>query len=496
MPQIDAIIFDLYGTLLHLSDRSLHKEMPAILGASRRDWLALMRGELLTRPFESHHAFADHVARALGATDDGRIAACRESVDREIASVVPYEGVRSLLAFLQRRGFRLGLISNCASPHREPLFDLGLDTHFAAMTFSCDAGKSKPDPSLYADLARRLGSDPSNILFVGDSHWNDVVAPAEGGMMTVGLRTAGRDGRIEQIADLGLLALSGERPFEPLIGAGSRIVVGGSAATVTAVEPVPDGRQGRYNLVFAATAERDGGERVELFVKRFLLPETAHVEEFACRIQKLCGLPTCDTAVAGGGEPLLVVSCAPGEKYAGEMDASVARDIGRHLVFAYLFSNADMRPRNAFLVRNGGDASLTMIDLEHCFFNLALDVTGVGDPRDPRQIDALGREELEARTKKRVLTSRTTHRTRREFFDVPPERDDLIRAFREGFVEAYASMAARRDEICDTLAARVYADPPLVIGTHGYRRAMAQYDVEDVRLRMMQEPGEAFDFCY
>ena len=42
---------------------------------------------------------------------------------------------------------------------------------------------------------------------------------------------------------------------------------------------------------------------------------------------------------------------APGSRYEGKLRPEVAYELGQHHVFAYVFANADMRPRNAFLWR-------------------------------------------------------------------------------------------------------------------------------------------------
>ena len=43
------------------------------------------------------------------------------------------------------------------------------------------------------------------------------------------------------------------------------------------------------------------------------------------------------------------------------------------------------------------------------------------------------------------------------------------------------------------LLERIHGEPPLVIGTHGYRRAMAEVDVEDIRARLALDPEAALE---
>jgi hypothetical protein len=42
----------------------------------------------------------------------------------------------------------------------------------------------------------------------------------------------------------------------------------------------------------------------------------------------------------------------------------------------------------------------------------------------------------------------------------------------------------------------VHAEPPLVIGTHAYRRAMAEADVEDIRQRLAMSAEDALEWMW
>jgi putative hydrolase of the HAD superfamily len=46
---------------------------------------------------------------------------------------------------------------------------LGYDALFDVSCYSCDLGVAKPAPAFFAEAARRIGADPSAILFVDDS---------------------------------------------------------------------------------------------------------------------------------------------------------------------------------------------------------------------------------------------------------------------------------------------------------------------------------------
>ena len=192
------------------------------------------------------------------------------------------------------------------------------------------------------------------------------------------------------------------------------MTLGGRTGTLRDLRPLPDSDQGRYNLVATARVDFGDGPPATVYCKRYLFPEGAHVEEFAHRFLRALGMPACEAAVTDGPEPCLIASRAPGRKLEDVTTAApVAAQVGRQAALAYLFANADLRPRNAFVADDGRGPALTMIDLEHCFFDLALDVTGIDDPLRPSSLDRLGDDELARRVQRRVLTPRTMKRARR-----------------------------------------------------------------------------------
>jgi HAD superfamily hydrolase (TIGR01509 family) len=492
---LDAVVFDLYGTLLTIGRKTLHREVHRLLGAPREAWARLVREELLLRSFPDAGAFAQRLLEVLRPGVPEAARACRAAVDAEVASIRAEPGVPALLRFLRRRGLRLGVLSNLASPHAGAFGALGLGELVDAAAFSCEEKVAKPDPEIYRRLLSRLGAAADRALMVGDSLANDVEAPAALGFRTVGVRVTGRDGTVPSAAALGLWDLS-RLPIAPLVAAGGELLAFDERLRVEHLSPVEDDEQGRYNLVFAADVADAGGQVRRVFLKRFLFPETTHVEAFAYRLQAATGLPACRADVLRGPEPLLVLSQAPGRKFAGDLGPGVAYELGRHFVFALLFANADIRPRNAFLDQAHGRTVVTLVDLEHCFFNLAIDTDGLAEPFRPETFDRMAPEELRARRKKEVLTRRATSRARRSFFGDTPKGSEIDRAFRDGFLDFYGRQRARSDELCELLWRRTREEPPLVIGTHGYRRALAGVDVEDIRERILRDPEEAYEWAW
>jgi FMN phosphatase YigB (HAD superfamily) len=495
--RIGAVVFDAYGTLLKIGRKSIHRDVPRLLRTPRDRWVRFVRDGLLTRGFADVEAF---VAFAADALDPGRPpeadAACAASVNAELDSVSLFPGVPSLLQFLKRRGLKLGLVSNLASPFKGPLGTLGVLPLFDVVFLSCDEGLVKPDPAVYARVLDRLGLPPEAVLFVGDSAVNDVAAPAALGMRTAGVGAAGAaaDVALGSAAETALLDLEGD--LSPLAAAGHALLLPGGAGSLSGLPPVPDDEQGRYNVIFAGDVEGSEPAR-RIYIKRFLLPQTAELEAFAYRLQRATGFEACEAAVLPGAEPLLAVTEAPGRKLGGEVgDPGLAYEAGRHFAFGFLFSNADLRPRNTFADRPGGRARLTVVDLEHCLFNLALATEGLAEPLAPETFDRMGADEIAARLRHRVLSPKTSSRARRTFLPDAARGTPLGRAFDEGFLAFCAEQRAQAGVLLEMIAGRLAAEPHLVIGTQSYRRAMARLDLEDIAERLRLEPHKSLAWMW
>lgn len=489
METTSAIIFDLYGTLLTTPPPTLHREIPKALGVPTRAWLELVREVLLVRPFANAQEFVHFTcARLAPGTDLDREERCVEIITREIERVGLMPGVLSLLAFLKHRGYRLGLLSNLSSTYKEPIERFGISKLLDATFLSCDEGMTKPRPETYLEIARRLGTEPRNVLFIGDSFSNDVAAPAELGMRTIHVGSEG-PAAVPETHLVGLLDLAGDR-LEPMLHVGQTVALPAGLATIASITPVSDDEQGRYNLVYKVGTDCQNAP--VNYIKRFLLPESAYVEELAYRVHALVGLPTCRVTIIDACEPLLAMTEANGHKYDDVIDAELAWELGRHMAFAYVFSNGDIRPRNAFLSRASGRPEVTMVDLEHCFFNLAIDPSGLEDPLDPACLDS----KPDLRVAKQVLSDRAMRRARRSFIQEEDIPEDTFRSYKSGFRDFFREMSAKHDEVVGFIDERIHRKPYLVLGTHSYRRAMAAVDVRNIGDRLGHDPDEVMSrFC-
>ncbi len=483
-----AIAFDLYGTLLALDNPLLHREIPRLFGVPGRRWLHLVRHTLLRRPFPDTAAMAAAIAEELGAP--ALAPRCEQLLRAEVASARLLPGVVTTLQFLARRGFKLGLISNLSSAHTAPLEASGLADLFDASVLSCRDGVVKPQAEAYVLLCQRLDLPPEQVLLVGDSLANDVLAPAALGMPVarVGPGSGGDD--LASVAELGWRQLTGDLPLTPLLAPGVAVPSPEGAAVITRLQPVGEDERGRYNLVCRVSAHLDASPTRELtfFAKRYLDPASARLEALGHRLQFLYDLPACRAVVHGEEEFILLVSAAPGLPLSGAPDPPTAFEIGRQFAFGYVFANADLRPRNMLLDATASPPRITTFDLEHLLLNLAVEVAQLPDPLDPHAIDALPRQHLSSLVKRRVLSPRTLPRARGEFFDVRQAPQEVTRAFGRGFLDQYELLKSGRRQLLELVREQVYTPPYLIAGTRAYRRALAAMDLEDLEGRLAEDP--------
>lgn len=98
------------------------------------------------------------------------------------------DGVRDLLALLQARGIRMGVVSNSSFAGRTLERELerhGIRGHFEFVISSADYGIRKPDPIIFEVALRRLAIDAAGAWFAGDNVGYDIVGAASAGIFPV-----------------------------------------------------------------------------------------------------------------------------------------------------------------------------------------------------------------------------------------------------------------------------------------------------------------------
>lgn len=206
---IAAVIFDYFGTLTpatapHVWDEHTARSA-APLGLTPPAWRAVLDasfGERVTgRLGDLRATFRVLASRSgLDPSDEAIEAACaaRRAAQRELFVLRP--SALAVLAVLRSRGLRLGVLSDCTVELAEAWPELPVRAAVDARVLSCEAGRRKPDPELFGQIARELGVAQPDCLYVGDGGGNELSGASRCGMRAVLLRAedwAGHPGRAD-----------------------------------------------------------------------------------------------------------------------------------------------------------------------------------------------------------------------------------------------------------------------------------------------------------
>lgn len=193
MAHIKAVVFDLYGTLIHNSIKTqpylrLFSELGLLENESRDAYYFALTGS-----FGSLEEFVGKI-RPGSKIDVGKY---EEGIRQETESASLYPEATKVLDELKARDFKLGLISNLSTPYKRPVFDLGLDAYFDKMIFSCDVKSRKPEREIYERMLNELSMEPQFVMMTGDNARDDVEGPKSAGIDAVHLdRNNGSPGSI------------------------------------------------------------------------------------------------------------------------------------------------------------------------------------------------------------------------------------------------------------------------------------------------------------
>jgi putative hydrolase of the HAD superfamily len=171
----------------HVVDKLFMREYPSVFGRDPETFMPWFLGVL-------HHRLALRLDLCEAWT------ALKEVRDRTRHRWLAFENVPKVLADLQGRGVRMGVITNWDPSARRLLAELGLAGYFEQVVVSCEEGNEKPDPRIFEAAARRAGVAPGDCIYVGDNYYADAVGARRVGMSALIVNRFGRLG-VEEIAD-------------------------------------------------------------------------------------------------------------------------------------------------------------------------------------------------------------------------------------------------------------------------------------------------------
>ena len=194
--RFDAVIFDLYGTLVDNIDepgpyQDAYKraiaEMARVLGAPAdqfvQSWSAA-NGLRMTGAHPSAEQHIEYVCSVLGMQPDPEQVAAAHGVRMDLfrSIVAPRPDCVATLKELLSMGHSIGLITDCSWETALLWPEMPLHHYFDTTTFSCAVGMRKPDPRIYAITCDQLGLAPERCLYVGDGNSNELAGAERVGM--------------------------------------------------------------------------------------------------------------------------------------------------------------------------------------------------------------------------------------------------------------------------------------------------------------------------
>lgn len=172
---IKAVVFDAYGTIVQIADKR---------DPYRRLLSHAVPGKIL--PLRSRTSLGS-IAQALGnPLSKPAMQRLEDDLAAELASVRAFDDVEPVWTELRKRGIRIGVCSNLATPYIEPVLD-ALPFPPNEACWSCECGTAKPDPLIYRLMCARLHVHTAEAIMVGDNLTNDVKGPIKAGLRAIHL---------------------------------------------------------------------------------------------------------------------------------------------------------------------------------------------------------------------------------------------------------------------------------------------------------------------
>ncbi|UCV03346.1 HAD family hydrolase [Dechloromonas denitrificans] len=198
-PEVQAVVFDAYGTLAHI--RARRHAFKKLLRYGQQLGRAPQPDDAAT--IMTHRGGLLEAAQRLGITLPPPVYRELElDLVVELNSVTLFDDVNATLTSLKNRGLKIGLCSNLAEPYAAPLLRR-LSVPFDCYAWSFSVGAIKPSPAIYAYALEQLDCPPRQVLFVGDTPGADSDGPQLMGMQA---RLIDRD-KAERLKDKVTIAL-------------------------------------------------------------------------------------------------------------------------------------------------------------------------------------------------------------------------------------------------------------------------------------------------
>jgi putative hydrolase of the HAD superfamily len=199
-PEIDAIFIDLGNTLRMLTKDERHQskardKIVELVGSPLapeafcrliderykvyRKWAFETRIEATEEELWTRWLLPDYPGQDISPIATELTYQYRQSMGKRVL----VSDAREVIMELDRRAYKLGIISNVISSREIPewLEADGLDKYFKSVVLSSLFRYRKPDPEIYWEAAKRISVPPQRCVYVGDNPDRDVAGTREAG---------------------------------------------------------------------------------------------------------------------------------------------------------------------------------------------------------------------------------------------------------------------------------------------------------------------------
>lgn len=186
-----AVIFDMFETLITHYNSPLYfgAQMAADAGIPEDKFQALWRPtedertvgkltleEVLEMILRENHCYSETLLKEIV---EKRIAAKEECFRHLHSEIIP------MLSTLKKRGFMVGLISNCFSEEADVIRKSKMFPCFDAVYLSYEQGIQKPDEEIFQRCMDGLSVKAEECIYVGDGGSNELETAKKLGMKAV-----------------------------------------------------------------------------------------------------------------------------------------------------------------------------------------------------------------------------------------------------------------------------------------------------------------------
>lgn len=191
-----AVVFDLWDTLTEPDaqrDRARYtREVGEILGTGGEVFADLVAATFTERcrgELGDLRSTLRELCRRLGVepTSPAVEAAAAFRMDAQARLLQLRADAVTVVGRFRGHGWLTGLLTDSTCETEALWQEMDVRHLFDAAVFSCAEGRSKPDPSFYDVVVRRLGVEPAECLYVADGRSGELAGAARMGMRCVQL---------------------------------------------------------------------------------------------------------------------------------------------------------------------------------------------------------------------------------------------------------------------------------------------------------------------